>query len=32
MNLSMQAFYNVEKPTDAPEWQLQFTIMLIFPR
>jgi hypothetical protein len=31
VNISMQAFYNVERPIDAPEWQLQFTFMLLFP-
>ena len=32
MNASAQLFYNVERPTHAPEWQLQFTIMLLFPK
>ncbi len=31
-NLSLHAYYNVEKPTDAAQWQLQFTFMLMFPR
>ncbi len=31
-NLSMHAYYNVEKPTNGPEWQLQFTFMLMFPK
>jgi hypothetical protein len=31
-NMSLQAYYNVEKPTDAAQWQLQFTFMLMFPR
>lgn len=31
-NMSLHAYYNVEKPTDGPQWQLQFTFMLMFPR
>jgi hypothetical protein len=32
INMSMQVHYNVERPTDGPEWQIQFTFMLLFPR
>jgi hypothetical protein len=32
MFFNTQAFYNVARPTDAPEWQLQFAIAFMFPR
>jgi hypothetical protein len=32
MFFNTQAFYNVARPTNAPEWQLQFTIAFLFPK
>jgi hypothetical protein len=31
VNAQIQAFYNVERPTDAPEWQLRTSFTLLFP-
>jgi hypothetical protein len=32
MNLQLQAFHNVEKPTDGPDWQLRFQLQFLFPK
>lgn len=32
LNLNLHAYYNVERPTDAPDWQLRFTTQFIFPK
>ncbi|MCP5129941.1 MAG: transporter [Pseudomonadales bacterium] len=32
MNLQLQAFYNVEKPSAGPDWQLRFQFQFIFPK
>ncbi len=31
INLQLQAFYNVERPDDAADWQLRFQILCLFP-
>jgi hypothetical protein len=31
INLSLGAYYNVSRPTNAPEWTLQFTLTFLFP-
>jgi hypothetical protein len=31
VNLSFRTYYNVEKPDQGPDWQLQFTATLLFP-
>ena len=31
-NVRAEAYYNVEKPDSAPEWQFGFTIQLLFPK
>jgi hypothetical protein len=32
VNMSLQAFYNVEHPTGGPEWSLRFNLQLLFPK
>jgi len=32
VNAQMQAFYNVEKPENAPDWQLRLQFQLLFPK
>ena len=32
MNSKLEAYYNVEKPSGAPDWLLSFTIQFLFPR
>jgi hypothetical protein len=32
LNLQLQAFYNVERPHDGPDWQLRFQILFLFPK
>jgi hypothetical protein len=32
MNVRAEAYYNVERPDAAPEWQWGFTIQLLFPK
>ena len=31
ININLQAYYNVEHPDEGPEWQLVFSISLLFP-
>jgi opacity protein-like surface antigen len=31
VNAQIQAFYNVERPTGAPDWQLRASVSLLFP-
>ncbi len=32
VNMSLQAFYNVERPTGGPEWSLRLNFQFLFPR
>ena len=32
LNLQLQAFYNVERPHDGPDWELRFQILFLFPK
>jgi hypothetical protein len=32
LNLQLQAFYNVERPDNGPDWQLRFQILFLFPK
>ncbi len=32
MNTKVEAYYNVEKPTGAPDWSLNWTLQFLFPR
>jgi hypothetical protein len=32
LNAQLQAFYNVERPEFAANWQLRFQLQLLFPR
>jgi hypothetical protein len=32
LNFQLQAFYNVERPHDGPDWQLRFQILFLFPK
>ena len=32
MNAKTEAYYNVEKPDNAPDWQLGFTVQFLFPK
>lgn len=32
MNTKLEAYYNVEKPTGAPDWSLSWTLQFLFPR
>ena len=32
MNSKLEAYYNVEKPNGAPDWQMSFTIQFLFPK
>ena len=32
MNSRLEAYYNVEKPSGAPDWLLSFTIQFLFSR
>jgi hypothetical protein len=32
VNMSLQAYYNVEKPQFGPDWSLRFTMALLFPK
>lgn len=31
MNIQMQAFYNVEKPDNGPDWTLRLQLQFLFP-
>jgi DNA-binding XRE family transcriptional regulator len=31
INVSTEAYYNVEKPDSAPDWQWGFTVQFLFP-
>ncbi len=32
VNTSLQAYYNVERPTGGPEWSIRFQVQLLFPK
>jgi hypothetical protein len=32
LNTSLQAYYNVERPTFGPNWQLRFQLTFLFPK
>jgi hypothetical protein len=32
LNVNVHAYYNVERPEDAPDWQIRFAVQLIFPK
>jgi len=32
INMNVQVYYNVERPENASDWQLKFTIQLLFPK
>jgi hypothetical protein len=32
VNMSLQAFYNVEHPSGGPEWSLRFNLQFLFPK
>jgi hypothetical protein len=32
MNARTEAYYNVEKPDGAPDWQWGFTVQFLFPK
>jgi hypothetical protein len=32
MNSRLEAYYNVEKPNGAPDWQMSFTLQFLFPK
>ncbi len=32
LNIQLQAFYNVEKPDNAADWQLRFQVQFLFPK
>jgi len=32
VNTSLQAFYNVERPSGGPEWSIRWNLQLLFPR
>jgi hypothetical protein len=32
MNIRGEAYYNVERPDNAPEWSIGFTVQLLFPK
>jgi hypothetical protein len=32
MNTKLEAYYNVEKPTGAPDWSVSWTLQFLFPR
>jgi hypothetical protein len=32
MNARVEAYYNIERPDSAPEWQWGFTIQFLFPK
>ncbi len=32
MNTKLEAYYNVEKPTGAPDWSMNWTLQFLFPR
>jgi len=32
MNVKMQVFYNVERPTNGARWQWRLKIQLLFPK
>lgn len=32
VNIRAEAYYNVERPDSAPEWQVGFTVQLLFPK
>jgi len=32
MNTKLEAYYNVEKPTGAPDWSMSWTLQFLFPR
>jgi hypothetical protein len=32
VNMRLRGYYNVVKPTGAPEWSLHFAVQLLFPR
>ena len=32
VNMTLQAYYNVEKPASGPDWSIRFQIQLLFPK
>jgi hypothetical protein len=32
INVRTEAYYNVEKPDSAPDWQWGFTVQFLFPK
>ena len=32
VNMNLQLYYNVERPTNASDWQIKFTFQLLFPK
>jgi hypothetical protein len=32
INSRLEAYYNVERPDGAPEWNMAFTIQFLFPK
>jgi hypothetical protein len=32
VNMGLQAFYNVERPTGGPEWSVRFNLQFLFPK
>ena len=32
VNMSLQGFYNADRPKGAADWQLRFQIQLLFPK
>ena len=32
MNIRGEAYYNIERPDNAPEWTIGFTVQLLFPK
>ena len=32
MNVRTEAYYNIEKPVSAPDWQWGFTVQFLFPK
>jgi len=32
INMRAEAYYNVEKPDSAPDWQWGFTVQFLFPK
>ena len=32
LNMNLQGYYNVVNPTQGSDWQLRFTVALLFPK